>query len=96
MCSGQAPELETKSSFVGRWMDILRPGYARVLGLPEDQQTRALEKEAVLVSLENLMTFPFVRSEVEAETLTLHGLWTDTGEGALEQYDPGPGAFVAV
>ncbi len=27
MCSGAAPELNEKSSFVGRWMDILRPGY---------------------------------------------------------------------
>ncbi len=96
MCSGHAPELETRSSFVGRWMDILRPGFARVKGLPEADQTLALEKEAVLVSLENLMTFPFVQAEVVAETLTLHGLWTDTGEGELLQYDPGPGAFVAV
>ncbi len=30
MCTGKAPELEQKSSFVGRWMDILRPGYERV------------------------------------------------------------------
>ena len=66
------------------------------MGLPEDQQALALEKEAVLVSLENLMTFPFVQAEVEAGTLTLHGLWTDTGEGGLEQYDAAAGAFVAV
>ena len=30
MCSGNMPELEDKSSFVGRWIDILRPGYDRV------------------------------------------------------------------
>jgi carbonic anhydrase len=96
MCSGQAPELEMKSSFVGRWMDILRPGYERVtLTKPEDP-LRALEKEAVLVSLENLMTFPFVRAAVEDDRLTLHGLWTDTGEGGLEQFDPTRAAFVPV
>jgi carbonic anhydrase len=27
MCAGDAPELEEKSSFVGRWLDILRPGF---------------------------------------------------------------------
>jgi carbonic anhydrase len=96
MCCGRAPELEAKSSFVGRWMDILRPGYQRVLDLPAAEQTRALEKEAVLVSLENLMTFPFVREAVEAEFLTLHGLWNDTGEGGLEQYDPTLNAFAAL
>lgn len=58
MCSGHAPELEEKTSFVGRWMDILRPGYDRVKDLPEADQVAALEREAVLVSLENLMTFP--------------------------------------
>ena len=96
MCSGHAPELEAKSSFVGRWMDILRPGYQRVAHLPQAVILRALEQQAVLVSLENLMTFPFVRDAVAGDRLTLHGLWTDTGEGGLEQFDPAQGGFVAV
>lgn len=96
MCSGQAPELEMKSSFVGRWMDILRPGYERITLTKPADPLRALEKEAVLVSLENLMTFPFVRAAVEDDRLTLHGLWTDTGEGGLEQFDPTRASFVPV
>lgn len=97
MCSGHAPELEKDSSFIGRWMDILRPGYER---LPEggelQERLTSLEKEAVLVSLQNLMSFPFVREAVEAEEMTLHGLWTSTGEGTLEQYDSEAGVFVPV
>ena len=96
MCMGHAPDLEKKSSFVGRWMDILRPGFERVREVAEADRLRALEKEAVLVSLENLMTFPFVREAVEDDRLTLHGLWTDTGEGGLEQFDPAKGGFSAV
>lgn len=96
MCSGKAPQLLEKSSFVGRWMDILRPGFERISALPDAVRPRALEKEAVLVSLENLMSFPFVRVAVDGDRLTLHGLWTDTGEGALEQYDPARGGFFAV
>lgn len=95
MCSGRAPALEEKTSFVGRWMDILRPGYQRVVHLPADEQVGALERQAVLVSLENLMSFPFVAEAVEDDRLTLHGLWNNTGEGALEQYDPARG-FVPV
>jgi carbonic anhydrase len=96
MCSGQAPQLEEQSSFVGRWMDILRPGYERVAHLPDQAaQIAALEKQAVIVSLENLMTFPFVQAAVEADDLTLHGLWTDTGRGVLEQVEP-DGGFVPV
>jgi len=94
MCSGEAPELEEKTSFVGRWMDILRPGYDRVRSIEDKQeQLTALEKNAVLISLENLMTFPFVRSAVEADRLMLHGLWTDIGEGGLEVFDPATGGF---
>lgn len=82
MCSGQAPELDEATGFVGRWMDILRPGYERVKDLPADQQIPALERAAVEVSLDNLMTFPFVASAVEAEELTLHGLLHDIRDGA--------------
>lgn len=96
MCAGTAPELEAKSSFVGRWMDILKPGYQRVLEVPAEQRLQALEKEAVIVSLENLLTFPFVKAAVEEDRLTLHGLWNDTGEGLLEQYDPARGGFIPV
>lgn len=95
MCCGLAPQLEEKSSFVGRWMDILRPGYERVKHEPQDAILRALEQQAVLVSLENLMTFPFVRDRVEEDRLTLHGLWNNTGEGGLSQYVPGKG-FLSV
>lgn len=96
MCSGAAPALEEKSSFVGRWMDLLRPGYERVKDLPADEQLRALEREAVLVSLGNLMTFPFVKAAVEAEEMTLHGLWNDIAQGGLEYYDPDSGAFLPI
>ncbi len=97
MCAGLAPQLEEKSSFVGRWMDILRPGYLRTEGIePVASRITALEKQAVLISLENLMTFPFVREAVEDERLTLHGLWTNTGEGGLEQYDAAQSGFVSV
>ena len=89
MCSGAAPELEQSSSFVGRWMDILRPGYERVKKLgSREEQIVALEREGVLVSLENLMSFPFVREAVEGETMSIHGLWNDIGDGSLLYFDP--------
>jgi carbonic anhydrase len=95
ICSGEAPALE--SSFVGRWMEILRPGYERVKDLSDPaERTRALEFEAVLVSLNNLMTFPFVKEAVEREELSLHGLWNDIGNGDLLGYDPKTGTFEPV
>ena len=88
MCSGSAPQLEESTSFVGRWMDILRPGYERVKSAKSrEEQIAALELEGVVVSLENLMSFPFVQAAVEADTLSLHGLWNDIGDGSLMFYD---------
>ena len=89
MCTGRAPDLEKSSSFVGRWMDILRPGYERVKSIgSREEQITALEREGVLVSLENLMSFPFVREAVEGETMSIHGLWNDIGDGSLFYFDP--------
>ena len=97
MCSGNAPELEAKENFVGRWMEILRPGFDRLdTAAPEEDQIRALEREGVMVSLENLTTFPFIQEARDRGELSLHGLWTDIGAGELFQYDSASDGFVAV
>lgn len=98
MCSGKAPELEEETSFVGRWIEILRPGYDRVIetdAAPEELHT-ALEKEAVIVSLENLMTFPFVQEAVDSGELSLHGLWTEIGDGILQEFSSKTREFTAI
>jgi len=97
MCKGHAPELEAKESFVGRWMDILRPKFDQVAHIEdEDEQVRQLEKHAVITSLDNLMSFPFVASAVADGTLSLHGLWTDIAEGGLQCYDHSVEKFLQV
>jgi len=94
MCAGHAPELEQQTSFVGRWMDALRPGYERVKGMEYgDEQFQALEKVGVQVSLENLMSFPFVADRVKSGELTLHGLWYDIRDGIVESYDAESDSF---
>jgi carbonic anhydrase len=97
MCQGKAPELDAKDSFVGRWMDILRPKYDIVAEIEDpEEQVRQLEKHAVMTSLENLMTFPWIADKVKDGKLTLHGLWTDIGEGGLECYSADKELFLPV
>lgn len=97
MCKGNAPHLEEKSSFVGRWMEILKPKFEGVASIDDEaEQAREFERQAVVASLENLMTFPFVEHAVKAGEVSLHGLWTDIGEGGLESYDPKTGGFSPV
>jgi carbonic anhydrase len=94
MCAGHAPELDQQTSFVGRWMDALRPGFERVKGMEYgDEQFQALEKVGVQVSLENLMSFPFVADRVKSGELTLHGLWYDIRDGIVESYDAESDSF---
>ena len=94
MCSGDAPELNASTSFVGRWMEILRPGFDALAAGGKEQRITALEKAAVVVSLQNLLTFPFIKAALDDDMLTLHGLWNDIAAGGLEVYD-GDG-FVAL
>ena len=97
MCTGHAPELEKSSSFVGRWMDILRPGFERIKDIEgAEDQVASLEREAVMISIENLITFPFVKEAVNKNDLTFHGLWTDIAEGTLEQFDVNKQNFVKI
>ncbi|WP_299044925.1 carbonic anhydrase [uncultured Tateyamaria sp.] len=87
MCEGRAPELEEKGSFVGRWMDILRPKFPEVadMSVPETKAER-LEQLAVVTSMENLMSFPFVEERVNAGSLSIHGLRMDIENGGLSQF----------
>lgn len=97
MCLGLSPQLERPESFVGRWLEILRPGFDKVSGMDDPRaRQNALEKEAVLISMRNLLTFPFVAEAVEKEDLKIHGLWHDIAEGRLDQYMGEPRGFVAV
>ena len=85
-------------SFVGKWLAILGPGYDRVeaQNLDRSSALRALEHQAILVSLENLMTFPFVSERVKEGKLFLHGIWKDISDGGLEYYSTERKDFVPV
>ena len=79
---------QNRESFVDRWIDILRPGYKRVAHIADDsERVTALEHTAVLVSIENLMSFPFIQEAVDSGQLSLHGLWHSIGDGVLKTYD---------
>ena len=55
---------------------------------PIEAKARVCEQSAVLVSLENLMTFAIVRDRVAEGRLRLHGWYIDIRSGVLHIYDP--------
>jgi len=96
MCSGHAPELEAKESFVGRWMDILRPSFEALPEGDDADRIRLLEQNSVVTSMRNLMSFPYVNDAMDSGRLSLHGLWVDISSGELLQFHPETRAFTAV
>ena len=94
-CHGNLPP--RREGFVDRWMDILRPGYERVKHIEDDaERITALEHTSVVIAIENLMEFPFVKEAVGRGQLSLHGLWHSIGDGVLKSYNASTGQFEPV
>src|SRR6478609_5925470 len=76
--------------FIGRWMSMfIKPDEKVEIREHEafqDFVTR-IEKAAVFRSLENLMTFPFVKKRVDAGDLLLHGAYFGVAIGSLSVLD---------
>src|SRR5579871_1996010 len=72
--------------FIGKWMAMfIKPGEVVEQREHETMQhfVQRIEKAAVFRSLENLMTFPFVRKAVERGDMRLHGAYFGVAEGSL-------------
>ena len=84
-------DVNDPDSFIGDWMELAEPARAAVeRDLPDaapEVRARACEQNAIGVSLQNLMTFHWVRERVESGQLALHGWYFDIEQGQLLQYN---------
>jgi carbonic anhydrase len=100
-CGGIAAALDNRLvkgvPFLGAWIDLLEPALEHSAHIhdPAARHT-AMERDCVRLSLDNLMTFPFVAERVNAGTLTLSGARFGIADGKLEILDRASGAFVTV
>ena len=95
LLDGMPPGTE---DFVAGWMGIAREARDRVLRCEpatEEARQEAGEQEMVRLSLENLMTFPWIRDAVEAGRLRLHGGHFGIRSGRLRVLGPS-GEFAPV
>ena len=83
LCEGYANT--NQHEFIEDWMQILAPALDE--SLTGEDQLRRVERQAVNVSLSNLITFPWVKRRVEEGSLTLHGWLFDLEAGALLGYE---------
>jgi carbonic anhydrase len=82
LLDGTPPELP---DFVGQWVRIAQPARQRAMQLPAEHRHDFCEHETVRLSLANLMTFPWIKSTVEAGETALHGCFFGIRSGVLER-----------
>ncbi|MBT3909700.1 MAG: carbonic anhydrase [Rhodospirillaceae bacterium] len=93
MFAKPADGVETDGThFVAPWMSLVKSAFLRVQGTMPDatdeEKARVCEKSAVMVSLENLMTFPDIQERVADGRLRLHGWYIDIRSCTLQIFDP--------
>ena len=94
--------VETKplspGDFIGKWITLLEPAKEKMIcedGADFTARKRAMEEAGIRNSIDNLLTFPCVKTQVERGKITLHGAWFDISSGELFTMDPETGEFSA-
>lgn len=89
-----------ETDFVERWMRIAAPVRERVLrelGHKSCQERHtACEQASILQSLDNLLTYPWLKRRVEENKLKLHGWYFDIDSGSLMAYSPRQQRFLPI
>jgi carbonic anhydrase len=90
----------TQFEFIAAWVAIASTARERVLrDMPDaspTEQARTCGQIAITVSLQNLLTFPWVRERVEQGSVSLHGWYFDIDAGELSAYSEEAQAFTAL
>lgn len=94
-CGGIRSLLENKPSkkgtFISKWMRLVKiPSLSQMKNYPHlthAQKEELYGKKSLIGSLKNLMTFPWIKERVEANTLKVHTWYFNLSTGNLEEYD---------
>ncbi len=95
-CGGIAGLLKSEAikeeKHLCNWLSIAKPALKRLSKLTDDEspqlRCRHCEEGAVLLSIDNLLSYDWIREKVNQKELELHALYFDLGEGNLYRYDP--------
>lgn len=72
--------------FIAQWISIVGDATETLLS-PSGENNHAVEQAAVLCSIDNLRTFPWIVQGEQSGELALHGWWFDMDHGALWALD---------
>ncbi len=78
--------------YISRWVSLACPAINKINeenpGQPEHEKSRLCEEAAVLLSLENLLSYPWIEEAVESGRLTIHSIYYDMRQGVLNIWNP--------
>ncbi len=85
------------TSFVGKWIrmadEVREKVMQRYAGESEDTLCQHCEKEAIIHSVKNLKTFPFVQEAINQHRMLISGVYFDLESGTLQELDDATGEF---
>ncbi|MDF9866207.1 carbonic anhydrase [Methylorubrum pseudosasae] len=98
--AGFGAEPLSSGNFIGSWVSLVQPATKKLAeaGDSKDKEGYLTRLEYTMIgqSLENLMTFDFIREAVEAGKLHLHGAHFGIETGELRIRNPTTGEFESV
>ena len=92
-----AHEKEETRYLISPWISLAGRALGRIRPLleagPESSARRACEQVSLLVSLRNLLSYPWIAQKVGRQELALHAWYFDLEQGELLGYFPASGGF---
>lgn len=86
-----------QGDFIGKWMSLLGPVAEQVSSysfLTANERQTTLERLSIRNSINNLRTFPYIRTFEQEGKLAIHGAWFDIASGELWVMDSDTGDFI--
>ena len=87
-----------KGNFISKWMDLAKDAYQKTIKnyplASIDEQASNCAHFALINSLKNLDSFPWIKSRVENNELSLHSWYFNIETGMIEEFKPEFGCFV--
>jgi len=83
----------SSSNFIGKWVSLVGAAEAKAGDSSAPDYLTRMEHAMVSQSMENLLSFPFIKERVEGGRLNIHGAHFGVANGVLLVRDPETGDF---
>jgi len=94
----QKPTADSAKSFISKWMEIAKGAYEQTVAHPTamslEEKVHCCSQHAIMHSLINLYTFPWIKERVASGSLFLHGWYFDLSTGLIYRFDEEKREFV--